>query len=899
MAYDDLIIPAPTSLQHSLRAFAERIGGRMLPGHHCAIQYGDRVVTLVGRNGDASATDVAERLATSDVLEGIPGDVGEILVAVADAPWSGTATLRLGVRMVSLHGAVARLAGLPEGWRSTQDAWVEQTLEPVMLDGDIRLAELDAVEGHETSPATQYIDAWFRKDETGGQLLYLRAEAGKGKSTLLASTVRNRLATGVGPLPLYLPLRMLQRGAGVSWGEIAGRIGVVGADAQILAHAVREGLVGMALDGLDEVAGRYDPGVVRAILRVIQSELVGPSTRVILSGRTTEAGLLDPREARVVTIELPTAEDPAFREYVAIVVDDIVPKWPQLALRLPESLSGGHMFNDQPLTAAEAERISRWTELTFDDFGKDRSLFFVQSLACIARSYQLGKKALVIEPGAAFRDPESLERVCLLAAGLACVREQNKIEKSARHLFTPEAQLNLLTWLALRAAACTSERDALPPPAALAGAVLSIAPYEQHEEFTAVMRQLYKHALLFAGHGDGISGGDWKPQFLSEWVLGALLCEAWQRADAAPAGLDEQVVERAIATAERSRIAFQYLFAELMRRKKLRAPDRLVTLLRGYADEGSPEAASNYWTLVAGLGEGAENLVSTAPGRIPEMADLSDLTFEATALTQSFGGETVVLGNARFSGSSLENVRLFECDLTGAQFEGCSLADVEFVGCDGPILFTGCTFTRCTFRNTRSKALPALEFSSCSFDAETRIVQQEEHRPGAKYEPVVEFNDCTGDAPMNELLSGDWIGIDSSQVRGYQLAGEPTIGDPAEITLRSLLKTFFPRRQGADSQLQVRPYIRSSAIGRGSLPTGAPTDSELTDVLFAVGFTTGGREDHVYAPWSSVAGASTTGRELRNELAAFVREARSGPTVETMLIRLRRAASWPPSPGVQ
>jgi hypothetical protein len=107
-----------------------------------------------------------------------------------------------------------------------------------------------------------------------------------------------------------------------------------------------------------------------------------------------------------------------------------------------------------------------------------------------------------------------------------------------------------------------------------------------------------------------------------------------------------------------------------------------------------------------------------------------------------------------------------------------------------------------------------------------------------------------------------------------------------------MLKTFFPFRVGEGEQRQARRYIRSSALGRGVLPAGSPSQAELFQILEAEGFTTGGRAGHIYAPWSSVVGGGDDAIVFRTELMEYMQSKKEGTTVKRMLERIRRAAKW-------
>jgi hypothetical protein len=892
-----MITPLSQTLADRLRAFAQSVGGVSAPRSPNVFSFrcGDRLVIPVGASHNTNPEELVSWFRENPLPEFADPEAYEIVVAVADVPWTKSFTIGRGIRLVSLHAAIARLAGMPDGWRDNQQVWLSQTLSPLKINGVVHIGRLWATGDDRTDDAVSRVEHWFDQSRSGaGKLLYLRAEAGKGKSTILAFTVERRLNQGRGPLPIYIPLRTLQRDVGISWGEIAARLGVVGTGADIMAKAVKHGLVVLALDGLDEVAGRYDPTIVRAVLDVVEADLLGPDARLVLSGRTTESGLLAPATSRVVGIELPAPSDPEFRAYATLVVNHVVPQWPELSTRVPEPDMLRVQADAAPPEEWQLDRIREWIEAIFTDFGKDRSLFFVQSLACIGRNHQLqGNRRLLIETGGSVRGAEvSLYEVCVLAAALACIREQDKIEELAQRVFTPAAQLELLTWLAVRASAGEGNRIAMPVPLELARVVFGLDTTVEHEEFTAVVRQMHKHALLFSGVGEGLRAGDWRPQFLSEWVRAALLCRAWQLADDAPGGVALQIVEDAIASAERSRIAFQYIFPDLARQNLLRAPEHLVERLRILADEESPEAAANYWTLVAGSDGSIASIQSSAPAAIPPMTDLSDLTIENLTLGGEFSGTLALFANAQFLECTLSNVAFDQCDFTAAGFSGCIFNEVTFNTCDGPITFEDCEFHNCEFADTRTRTLPALTFSGCVFDSNSRIRQDKSPGHANEYGPVVAFEESAGSATLSELLQGDWLGVDARRLEGYQLPGAPESGDPVEACLRALLKPFFPRRAGTDAQLQARPYIRSSAVGRGRLPNGAPSPGELTDILFQEGFTDGGREAHIYAPWSSVAGASAQSIELRNEFLAFLRGQERTSSVTRILGRIRRAGQW-------
>lgn len=819
--------------------------------------------------------------------------VSEILVAVE----TGHRRFRpmpvmLGVKAVALQDAIGIVAGLPHGWHDTQEHWTSMTLDPVKLGGEYRTAKMRLITptGAAASvPAQEWLDGQL-SGEDSDKLIYIRAEAGKGKSTLLADAARRAQAACRGPLPLFVPLRNLRRGAGASWQAIAEALGAVGpASADLLSKAVQAGLVALLLDGLDEVSGRYDPDIVKQFLGVAFSGLVRPSSRVVVSGRTTEASHLDPKKSMQIGLDLPETSDPEFRTYADAVVDDIAPDWPEIARRVPEPPLEARDLQRRAVTPAEKEHILNWLSLAFDDFGKDRSLFFVQSLTCIGRTRQLaGNRPLVIGEE---RADCSIYEASILAAALACVREQDKIELEAKPLFTPLGQLDVLCWYALLASCEAALRQHLPTPNRCAQVSFQIDPTNQNEEFTAVLRQMTKHALLFAS-GDGVRVGDWRPAFLSEWIRAALLVRAWANRDKLHPP-DPALVARAISRARKSRVAFEVLFPDLVSREYVPNLKDLASLLVTEANAGSPEAAENFWALLAGLSEAGRQAIADVgrPTSVAAGAELSELDFESLRFGPEFSGELVVLVGCDFANCEFEGVRLASVDLTRASFANCQFRAVHFVGCDGPVHFDGCTFDRCTFENIRVREAPGWVFQDCRFMTGSRVVQSEAAAASGTQVPVVAtFTNCTSVEPHQDVCKGEWLGVDPGRVRGLIQERQWPEANPAEECLVRLLRPFFPSWAGPGGEIQARQYIRLSALGRGAMPSGSPSDGELLAILQAEGFSHGGRADHLYAPWSSITGARR--RELRNEMAAFLRSRARSPAIDRMLRKIDAAATW-------
>jgi hypothetical protein len=155
----------------------------------------------------------------------------------------------------------------------------------------------------------------------------------------------------------------------------------------------------------------------------------------------------------------------------------------------------------------------------------------------------------------------------------------------------------------------------------------------QNEEFTAVMRQMQKHALLFAS-GDGLTAGDWKPAFLSDWIRCALLVRAWLKRMSLPEAGKWPELAALVARARRARIAYRDIFPDVCGRPDASVTDELVEELVRQADRDSPEACENFWSLLAGLGDADRPRVTVRPKRVPEMTDLSGLEFDGLSRFQ-------------------------------------------------------------------------------------------------------------------------------------------------------------------------------------------------------------------------------------------------------------------------
>ena len=121
-------------------------------------------------------------------------------------------------------------------------------------------------------------------------------------------------------------------------------------------------------------------------------------------------------------------------------------------------------------------------------------------------------------------------------------------------------------------------------------------------------------------------------------------------------------------------------------------------------------------------------------------------------------------------------------------------------------------------------------------------------------------------------------------------AGTRAGTDPAEKCLSRVLLAFFPSHVGAARRHQARGYIRTSAIGRGSYPTGSPRPKELVSALVSMGFSRRSHRGHLQAPWG--ARSDPGSNRLMNELSSFLRTGEKGPGVRALLERIRKEGRW-------
>lgn len=802
----------------------------------------------------------------------------------------------LGVTVTSLWHGISEIAGLPDGWLDRQNEITSQILHQSMPHAgthDTRLAQLWIPSADNANPvaALPWLKDQLAHGAAAGTLVYIRAEAGKGKSTLFAQLSIELQRENSGPLALMVPLRNLGRHAGASWPAICASIGVVGGAVQRLADATRAGLLILLLDGLDEISGRYDPSVVEQVMWSLRDTALQSHSLIAISGRTTEGRLL--REHTVQrTLELPEPQDPEFRAYARTTIVSTAPQWADLAAHIPtdERILASGALVDRQLTDADASHLLDWLLYNFVDFGKDRSLFFVQSLACLGRDMQLrGNQPIFVRVpnGAPHVRLTGIYDACLCAAWLACIREQNKIQPEAQGCFLPSHQLDIVTIFALMACTDDARRARLPTPNAAIADCCELDAINQTEELTAVTRQMQKHALLYAT--GGVGAGDWRPAFLSKWILNALLVRAWCNASRIGAAMAAGVRE-CVANAQNADYAFRYILPDLLPRMPPDSTQDIANTLTIESNAGSPEATRNFWLFFQGLRDESRAALPARPGHLREYADFSEVEFDGVTFGAEFSGNIIWFAEARFTDCVFEDCVFSSCDFTDAVFSNCKFVNVRFEYCDGPMYFEDChEITGTLFREIKSKELPGWTFTRCRFTGQSALVQEDLPNP-TLYGPIATFHECVCDGPHESFLQGPELGMVAGRPLGLSTEGSD-LSDPALECLRRLLSRFFPPRAGTPGSRQARDYIRSSSIARGCYPAGSPSPDDLTGFLRAEGFTNGGRQAHLYAPWSEVVGH--TRNDLRAECASFLRDPESrGPTISRLLARIRTAGRW-------
>ena len=781
-------------------------------------------------------------------------------------------TLGLGLTAETVRMALRRLLDLPSTFDATQQILINETLEPIkaLSINPVRMTLVNQVGERELDAGAELT----RRIHSSAGLTFIEAEAGKGKSVLLASAAEILRNDKRGKLPIFIPLRKLPLSAGIAWDSIAQLIGIVGQGADLLAQAVKSGLVTIFLDGIDEVAGRYDKNLVRDLLDLITLRLGSAESTVVLSGRRTEARHLDNSDWTILSVDLPDVNSEDFRAYVAAVFDGVV-EHSRIAgeIELPleyEELIGNRPADD--LVIREKKGIVAWILKVFPEVAKEPSLFFVQGLAAIAIGRRSGNRAPLHQEDRAIIP--RVRDVCLSAAVFACIREASKIDGIAAQEYSVKNQMQALQGLAALASAPPGTQA--PTPNELVPGAFDVDPVNAPEVHVAITRQNAKHALLYATE----AAGAYRPQFLSDWIRCTLLAQIFTT-NAAMAHLSRDQTLQLAASAERAKFTFETLLPSVLNDNAV--DERWRKALDRAVEVGCESASANLWFLRAAVGD--EALAAPVHAPLP-LAEVTDVEFTGFDIGSELSGEDFVLDGNRVVNSSVSNMRLRGVSLCDVSFENCTLSDVELLDCDGQITFEGCEFSGFRVKNTRSKKKPALKFVDCTFSGEKNLLVQEVAAYGdTTYGSPVVFENCDCDCDIANLMQGEWAAKEEA-LKGISRKSVQTMSN-AEVCLRRALRAFFPSHIGDGSDVQARRYTRLSALGRGRMPAGSPGQEALKQIFESVGFTDGGRSDHMYAPWSGVAGASQAGMELRTELLNFLRDGSNrSPRVQHMLTRI-------------
>lgn len=825
---------------------------------------------------DDPAISTPELLTKATGISQRPAKVGLRAVHYVLIHWAPSGdewlALGLGITAETVSMALRRLLDLPSTFEATQRTMINETLQPIKALGidPVRMT-LVGQSGDRKFDAGAELT---RRVYSGAGLTFIEAEAGKGKSVLLASTAEILRNDKRGKLPVFIPLRKLPLSAGVAWDSIAQLIGIVGQGADLLVQAVKSGLVTIFLDGIDEVAGRYDKKLVRDLLDLITRRLGSAGSIVVMSGRRTEARHLDNSNWTILSVDLPDVNSEDFRTYVGAVFDGVV-KHSRIAgeIELPpeyEELIGNRPADG--LVVGEKKDIVNWILEIFPEVAKEPSLFFIQGLVAIAIGRRSGNRAPLRQEGRAIIP--RVRDVCLSAAVFACIREASKIDAIAVQEYSVKNQMRALQGMAALASAPRGAQA--PTPNELVPAAFDVDPVNASEVHVAITRQNAKHALLYATD----AAGAYRPQFLSDWIRCTLLAQIFTT-NAKMAHLSCEQTLQLAASAERAKFTFETLLPSVLNDDVVN--DRWRQALDRAVEVGYESASANLWFLRAAVGDDA----LAAPVHAPlSMAEVTDIEFSGFEIGSELSGEDFFLDGNRVVNSSVSNVRLQGVSLCDVSFENCTLSGVELIDCDGPITFEGCELSGFRVKNIRSKKKPALKFVECTFSGEENLWIQEVAAYGdTTYGSPVVFENCDCDCDVAKLIQGEWAAKDEA-LKGIGHKSVPTMSN-AEACLRRALRAFFPSHIGDGSALQARRYIRLSALGRGSMPDGSPSQEQLQQIFESVGFTDGGRSDHMYAPWSGVAGASQSGMELRAELLDFLRDGRNcSARVQRMLTRI-------------
>ncbi|TCW31801.1 NACHT domain-containing protein [Gulbenkiania mobilis] len=785
-------------------------------------------------------------------------------------------SLQLGKSAVTKAFALRRLLDLPATFEKSQQALIDEALSPLaLLHAQPIAMRLIDNEGESYSNAAEKLSKLIDDSATmGSGLVFIEAEAGRGKTILLASQAQKMREQWNGKLPIYIPLRKLPLESGVAWESITQLIGIVGEGSERLIRAVKSGLVTLFLDGIDEVSGRYDKNLIRDLLELMTGRLRSTESAVVLSGRKTEARHLSPQEWAIFSVELPNLETDDFRTYVGSVVDGVVRQRAE-PVEIPEEyvdLVGERLVDDQ--VKRERDDIVQWIIEVLPELAQEPSLFFVQGLAAIAIGRRAGNRAPLRSPEGKLDVPPVWD-VCLIAALYACLRECTKIDIVAKANYSVEGQMLVLQGLAAIASAPSLAN--IPTPYELIPDAFGVDPVNAPEVNVAIVRQNAKHALLYATE----AAGAYRPQFLSDWIRCSLLAQIFKSCP--PVGkLNRAEVLKLAASATRAKYTFELLLPSMLEDELVHA-EWLDALNAAVADK-IEAASANQWSLRAAVGD--ERLGAPVQNPLP-LAEITDEEFVGFTIGEEFSGSDFMLDGSLFVNSSIACARLNGVSMRGVVFTNCEVSKLELIDCEGPITFEACTLSDVVITNIQSKFKPALQFRNCSFLGTGNVISQ--FKPAFsenEYEVVATFQSCFTEGEIQNLLRGDWAGNDQPLIGITHKEKAPLISR-GEACLRRALRAFFPSHIGAGSALQARKYIRLSALGRGSMPPGSPGQEQLQQIFESVGFSTGGRSDHLYGPWSGVAGASSAGMALRNELVDFLLDSSNqGKTVQLLIQKL-------------
>lgn len=785
--------------------------------------------------------------------------------------------LQLGKSAVTKAFALRKLLDLPTTFEESQQVLIDDALSPLEIFGAKPIAmQLMDCEGKLYSNAAEKLSELIEdRATTGSGLIFIEAEAGRGKTILLASQAQHMREQWRGKLPIYIPLRKLPLESGVAWENITQLIGIVGEGSERLIRAVNSGLVTLFLDGIDEVSGRYDKSLIRDLLDLMTGRLRSEESAVILSGRKTEARHLNPKEWAIFSVELPDLETDDFRAYVGSVVDGVVQQRAK-PVTIPAEyvdLIGERLADDQ--VRRERDDIVQWIIDVFPELAQELSLFFVQGLAAIAIGRRAGNRAPLRSPEGKLDVPPVWD-VCLIAALYACLRECTKIDVVAADKYSVEGQMLVLQGLAAIASAPTLAN--VPTPYELIPGAFGVDPVNSPEVNVAIVRQNAKHALLYATE----AAGAYRPHFLSDWIRCSLLAQIFKSNP--PVGkLSRTEVLKLAASATRAKYTFELLLPSMLEKEPVHA--EWLDALNAAVADNIEAASANQWSLRAAMGD--ERLGAPVQNPLP-LAEITDEEFVGFTIGEELGGSDFMLDGSLFINSSIVNARLKSVSMRGVVFTNCEVSKVELADCEGPITFEDCTLKGVVITNIQSKLKPALQFRNCSFLGTDNVIEQSNPAYSEnEYAAVVTFQNCFTEGELEKLLRGDWAAGNDKPLIGITRREKVPEISRGEACLRRALRAFFPSHIGPSSALQARKYIRLSALGRGSMPPGSPGQEQLQQIFESVGFSTGGRFDHLYAPWSGVAGASAAGMALRNELVDFLLDSsKQGEAVQRLIKKI-------------